>query len=559
MLEVVDLAVSFKTEWNKTPICVLDGLSFTLEPGKRLAIVGESGSGKSVAVKAILGLLPKQATIEGRIIYSASKDNPIDLIHCKEQEWRKIRGAQMAMIFQEPMSALNPVLTCGFQLFEVLKLHLKLNGQALKEAAKKVLNEVQLLDVDRVLKAYPHQLSGGQRQRLMIAMALAANPQYLIADEPTTALDVQVQDEILKLLHSVSERRRMGLIFISHDLGTVENLCEQVLVLYKGKCVEFGEVKEVFENPKHVYTKALLKSRPKVGLNLKKLPVLQDFFEEKDGVLLEKPEPALSYNHEGDAKLFERPLIKIKELSFAYTLFDLWGNAVSKTKVIDQLNLNIYEGECLVLLGQSGSGKSTLGKSILQLSDFEGEISYRLNDVDEKTFNNRKERARFMQLIFQDPFAALNPHLKIKEVFTQVLKAHQLAKGKELARCRELIELVNLDASGLEKYPHEFSGGQRQRICIARALAAEPKFLVCDESVSALDVSVQAQILNLLTNLKEQLGLTYLFITHDLKVAWHMANHIMVLKDGKVEEYGSKAQVFNYPTSAYTQTLLKLM
>ncbi len=550
LLRVDKLSIAFKTD-DGTFQAVRD-LSFQLEPGESLAIVGESGSGKSVSTRAVMGLLDRRslAAIQGSITFKESND----LVQADESYHRDLRGSSIAMIFQEPMTALNPVMRCGEQVAESVRLHKRLKGKALKNEVLRLFEEVLLPDPSRIYRAYPHELSGGQRQRVMIAMALSGDPELLIADEPTTALDVSVQATILNLLNTLRSTRQMALIFISHDLGVVRQIADRALVMYKGVCVEEGRTDRIFADPKHVYARALLQCRPAATDRGYRLPILSDFFSvNEQGEWIEKPLP--NKQKEPERQLPDETLIKVTDLNISYTAKNTWGIGDTH-RVIHDLAFDIKAGETLVLLGESGSGKSTLGRAIMKLIPYTGTIEYRGKTL--QSMSDRKDLAAKMQLIYQDPYSSLNPRFRIGDALDEVLKVH--GRGNKAERLRSqiaIMEKVGLTRDDFMKYPHEFSGGQRQRISIARALILNPEFLVCDESVSALDVSVQAQVLNLMKDLQQELNLTYLFITHDLYVARYIADRILVLDNGRIAELEEAATIFEQPSNPYTQQLLQ--
>jgi peptide/nickel transport system ATP-binding protein len=560
MLEVRNLQVKFKTRDGF--IEAVKDTSFKLHKGETIGIVGESGSGKSVTSLAIMRLHNSINTvISGEVLL-----NKTDTLQLPENEMREIRGNRIAMIFQEPMTSLNPVLTCGFQVTEAIRFHLGVSKQEAKEKTIKLFNEVQLPRPEAIFDSYPHQLSGGQKQRVMIAMALSCDPEILIADEPTTALDVTVQKTIIELLLRLKTDRHMSLIFISHDLGVVSEIADRVIVMYKGNIVEEGTTKAIFSDPKHPYTKGLLACRPSPDHKLKKLPVVADFLDAEDrSVSVESIREQYSYhgNEIKDRKqqlYSQRPILQINELC---TWFPVGAGLLSNKKVfvkaVNEVSFDVYPGETLGLVGESGCGKSTLGRSILRLIEpTSGNVSFEDNDL--RTLNKRDMRnmRRDIQIIFQDPYSSLNPRLTVGDSLMEPLQVHQLYENntKRKQRVLELLERVNLPASYFYRYPHEFSGGQRQRIVIARALALQPKFIICDESVSALDVSVQAQVLNLIRELQQEFNLTYIFISHDLSVIKHIADRIMVMNKGEIVETGDPDDIYYRPKEEYTKRLI---
>lgn len=557
MLQIKNLNLSFKTD--NGVFNALKSVSLSITQQQCTAVVGESGSGKTLTSMAIMGLLPKKAihSISGEIIFQSPTKGEVDLLKLNSREWQDIRGKEIAMIFQEPMTALNPVYTCGKQLFENISLNHKYNKKEIKEKAIALLDEVKLHDVERILSSYPHELSGGQRQRVMIAMALAQNPSLLIADEPTTALDVTVQAAIIDLLKELQTTRKIGILFISHDLGLVQSIAQSVTVMYKGQVMESAANATIFSSPQNIYTKALLQCSPSSHPNAQILPTLKDFFDETaDGLIAKeyKPYAENTFKKEKPSKA----TISINNLCVEYSndsSFSLFKNKEGK-KVLNNITLDIFEGETLAVVGESGSGKTTLGMSILQTTTITGgTIDYDGKTFDLKKHSGRKTFRKYFQLVFQDPYSSLNPRITVGSQIEEAVKNFD-TKINAKTRTLALLEMVGMDETAYSKYPHEFSGGQRQRICIARALAPNPQFLVLDEAVSALDVSVQSQVLNLLKKLQEELGLTYFFITHDLNVARFIANRILVIQNGEVVELQETEALFTKPQSAYTQQLL---
>lgn len=557
MLQINNLNLSFKTDNGVFE--ALKNVSLNIHQQQCTAVVGESGSGKTLTSMAVMGLLPKKSihSLSGEILFQSPTKGEIDLLKLEDKDWQEIRGKEIAMIFQEPMTALNPVYTCGKQLFENIALHQKFSKKEIKEKAVELLEEVKLRDVERMLKSYPHELSGGQRQRVMIAMALAQNPSLLIADEPTTALDVTVQAAIIDLLKELQTTRQLGILFISHDLGLVQSIAQYVTVMYKGQVMESDIAEKVFASPQNIYTKALLQCSPAAHPNAQVLPTLKDFFDEtSDGLVAKEYQP---YAENAFKKtLSEKAAISIKNLFVEYgndSGFSIFKKKEGK-KVLNDISLDIYEGETLAVVGESGSGKTTLGMSILQTTQITGgTIDYAGKTFDLKKYAGRKAFRKYFQLVFQDPYSSLNPRITVGSQIAEAVKNFDNKTNAE-KRTIELLEMVGLNETAYNKYPHEFSGGQRQRIVIARALAPNPQFLVLDEAVSALDVSVQSQVLNLLKKLQEELNLTYFFITHDLSVARFIANRILVIQNGKVVELQETEALFKQPQSEYTQQLL---
>jgi len=561
MLKVTDLHIKFKTQSGFFE--AVKGISFHLNKGETIGIVGESGSGKSVTSLALMRLLDeKQAVIGGQILL-----NNNSLCSLPEDAMRTIRGHQMAMIFQEPMTSLNPVLTCGFQITEAIQLHLGVGKAEAKERTIALFKEVQLPRPEAIFDSYPHQISGGQKQRVMIAMALSCNPEILIADEPTTALDVTVQKTIIELLQKLKAERNMSLIFISHDLAVISEIADRVLVMYKGEVVEEAPVKTLFAHPKHPYTKGLLACRPSPAYHLKKLPVVSDFLDtdNKKASSIEKIREGYLYApeeiKERKQKLYaQEPLLKINQLNTWFPKGNnLFGRSKEVVKAVNQVSFEVYPGETLGLVGESGCGKTTLGRSILRLIEpTSGSINFENTDLRSLKKNDLRAIRRDIQIIFQDPYSSLNPRLTVGESLMEPLQFHQFYTNdtKRKRKVLELLERVNLLPEHFNRYPHEFSGGQRQRIVIARALALQPKFIICDESVSALDVSVQAQVLNLIRELQEEFNLTYIFISHDLAVIKHISDRMMVMNKGEIVEMGDPDQIYYHPKEEYTKKLI---
>jgi len=555
LLAINNLTVTFETE-NKSFTAIKD-VSIRVNRGEIRALVGESGSGKSVTSMSILQLIPSPpaAYKNGSILFYDTSGVAIDLLQTNASEIEAIRGSKIAMIFQEPMTALNPVLTCGKQIIETIMLHQHLSKEAATKEAIDLFKSVQLKDPEKAIDKYPHELSGGQKQRIMIAMAMSGKPDLLICDEPTTALDVQVQKSILELLKQLQQQTGMGILFITHDLNVVSSFADAVTVLYKGEVVEENTTKILFENPTHPYTKALLACRPGQYPKGFKLPVVSDFLSNPNYSVPTINAKELKSNVNSNESLLE-----VKNVSIRFpTHTNIFGKVTQSFTAVDQISFDIKEGETLGLVGQSGCGKTTLGRSIVGLQAInEGSIVYKGETIAAPNKPYNPHYKKIIQLIFQDPYSSLHPRMRIGDAIAEPLLVHQIVQNKLARKERviEMLEKVELPANCFDKYPHEFSGGQRQRIVIARALIMEPKFVIFDESVSALDVSVQAQVLNLLNNLKASMQFSALFITHDLSVVKYISDRIMVMNQGKIEEIGPAESVYHSPKSLYTQELI---
>ena len=529
---------------------ILKNLSFKIYNKEIVAIVGESGSGKSMTALSLIGLQPKQAIINAtQMIF----DNQ-NLMTFNSKDWQKNRGNTLGIVFQEPQSSLNPSIKCGKQLFEVLKIHRQLKIKQKEELVKQCLRDVQLNDYKRILKSYPHELSGGQKQRVMIAMALLCNPKLLIADEPTTALDVTVQKEIMELLKSLQKKYEMSILFISHNLAIVKQLADRVLVMHEGRIVESENSNVLFQNPKHNYTKGLMFARPEIGIRLERLPTIKDY----SNSTFKPKKTSLSKRLEKHNEIYaQKPLIEIKDFEKNY-FNNNWFRGKSSLKALRQTSFSLYPGETLGLVGESGCGKSTLAKTLVYLDPAtSGEFFWQGVKV---AFNNKNRIDRLrkdVQLIFQDPYSALHPYKTVGRALEEVLFVHSSKSNIDYSqRVIELLSKVGLDSEYRNRYPHELSGGQCQRVVIARALAVEPKVLICDESVAALDISVQAQVLNLLNDLKRDLGLSYIFISHDLAVVKYMSDRIMVMQNGSLVELQEADKLYKNPKNAYTKKLI---
>jgi peptide/nickel transport system ATP-binding protein len=585
LLEVKNLTVKFSGASGRQQqdllagVPAVDSISFSVAKGETVGIVGESGSGKSITALSLMQLIPAPGRIVGgEIRFNSPLLGEVDLARLREDEIRDLRGSELAMIFQEPMTSLNPVFTCGEQVAEAIKLHHRvISRREARERTLELFQKVKLPRPESIYKAYPHQLSGGQKQRVMIAMALSCNPVLLIADEPTTALDVTVQHRILQLLQELREEIDTSILFISHDLGLIGEVADRVLVMYNGKIVEQGKVWDIFSNPKHPYTKGLLACRPRMDVKLNVLPVVSDFMDtDENGNVLEISDikftsvgEAIMKNYQTSAQVKARqeqvvnrePIVTVRDLHVHFPLeTNFFGKPTSWVRAVDGVSFNIYPGETLGLVGESGCGKTTLGRALLRLVEpTSGEVQFHnqhLLGMDRDTL--RKFR-RDMQIIFQDPYSSLNPRMTIGEAIMEPMRFHQIGHNDRERKdmVLDLLETVNLSGVHFNRYPHEFSGGQRQRICIARTLALQPKFIVCDESVSALDVSVQAQVLNLLNRLKEKYNLTYVFISHDLSVVKFISDRILVMNNGKIIETGFAEDIYENPQDSYTRTLIE--
>jgi peptide/nickel transport system ATP-binding protein len=604
ILDVRNLKVDFETDAGV--IHAVDDISLQVKRGQTLGIVGESGSGKSVTSLAVMGLVPSPPgkITGGEVWFHENHKPPTDLCKLSPQQMQAYRGGQISMIFQEPMSSLNPVYTCGFQLIEALRQHQPLSKAEAERQVIARLQEVKLLPSDEEeanavaaelaltdpakirqavkrrqkawLNRYPHQLSGGQIQRVMIAMAMVCNPSLLIADEPTTALDVTVQARILDLLRELRDQRDMSMIFITHDLGIIAEIADQVAVMYRGKIVEYGSVWEIFSNPQHPYTKGLLACRPRPDQRLRTLPTVSDYMQvvepaEGDIQIYARHFDTVAENglssavsaDETQARLAqlktEAPLLTVQNLRVSYPIKGVFGQTTRQVMAVDNVSFEVYKGETFGLVGESGCGKTTLGRAILHLiKPLSGHVLFEGRNLNHLTHQQLRLLRREMQVIFQDPFSALDPRMSVGAAIAEPLKIHKVIRSRKNLRERVsyLLDRVGLDPNCMNRFPHEFSGGQRQRICIARALALNPKFIICDESVSSLDVSVQAQVLNLLKELQTEFGLTYIFISHDLGVVKFMSDRIMVMNQGKLEEIGPADDIYNNPQQAYTQQLI---
>lgn len=550
VISIENLEISFPS--REAENTVVSGVNFQVNRGEALGIVGESGSGKSLTSLAIMGLLPANARFKGRIRYGG-KGSEIDIGNLSEEEMRRVRGAEIAMIFQEPMTSLNPVHTCGRQVAESLLEHRKAGKKNVREKVIQLFKDVELPRPEHIYDAYPHQISGGQKQRVMIAMALSCDPKLIIADEPTTALDVTVQKKILEILRDLCTQRGMALIFITHDLGVVSKIADKIMVLYGGKVLETKPAFDLLKNPETPYTKALIACRPRLDFSPVRLPVVSDFTsgktENTGEILAKKKSPKR-----------DKRLLKVENLLVRFPLQKNWrGVPTGFLNAVDGVSFDVFKGETIGLVGESGCGKTTLGRTILKLiPSTSGTLNYDGTDITKMDSRDFRPFRKRMQLIFQDPYASLNPRYTVEQTIMEPMKVHGIGTDsrERKEKLANLLDRVGLPASAAFKYPHEFSGGQRQRICIARALAVNPEFIVCDESVSALDVSVQAMVLNLLNDLKDDFGLTYMFISHDLSVVKYMSDRLIVMNKGKIEEMGVSEDIYRNPETQYTKELI---
>lgn len=591
LLDIQQLRTYFHTD--EGVVKAVDDISLRLEEGHTLGIVGESGSGKSVTSLSIMRLLAGSARIEsGRIAFLGR-----DLVGLPESEMRNIRGGQVSMIFQEPMTSLNPVFTTGKQVVEAIMLHQRLSRSEARQRTIELYHEVGIPEPEQRIDYYPHQMSGGQRQRVMIAMALSCNPKLLIADEPTTALDVTIQRQILDIIRDLRDKRGMSIIFITHDLGVIAEIADDVAVMFQGKVVECGDVLQIFSDPQHAYTKGLLACRPRLDTPYRRLPTVDDFMEvqtrgdelhvkEKHlddetilrlkssgrGRLLHpgsKKPPAESLSVSGNDQLSDavvlpdgsEPLLEVRGLKVYFSVRKgFFQRVMGHVKAVDGVSFQVYQGQTLGLVGESGCGKTTTGRALLRLIEpTAGEVYYQGVDLASLRGERLQKMRRRMQIIFQDPYGSLNPRMTVESALIEPMRLHEIGESQidRVNRAVALLEEVDLEPAHLRRYPHEFSGGQRQRICIARALTVEPEFIVCDESVSALDVSVQAQVLNLLKDLQERRKLTYIFVSHDLSVVKFMADMMAVMNEGKFVEFGPSEAIYNDPQQAYTRKLIE--
>ena len=569
ILSVQNLAIQFTTEEGIYD--AVKGISFEIPRGKIVGIVGESGSGKSVTSLAIMRLLAAQNTkVNGKILFHTPTET-IDILGIPDSQMTGIRGNKIAMIFQEPMTSLNPVHTCGAQVAEAIQRHQGLAKSEAKQKTIELFTEVQLPNPAQLYDRYPHEISGGQKQRVLIAMALSCDPALLIADEPTTALDVTVQKNIIELLKRIRDERNMSMIFISHDLGVISEIADEVMVMYRGNILEHKSVSDIFKQPENPYTVGLLACKPNMNLQLKRLPTVTDFMnhsEENKSLAAQNLKEIIATYAISNEEIKKRrdliysqtPILSVQNLAKWYPIKKgIFAKAKNFFKAVDEVSFEIYPGETLGLVGESGCGKTTLGRCLLRLIEpTSGDINYQNIALTSLSAKKLRSLRRELQIVFQDPYSALNPRFTIGDAIMEPMQVHGIHANNEERKNKtiELLEQVGLSADFFNRYPHEFSGGQRQRICIARALALQPKVIICDESVSALDVSVQAQVLNLLSDLQEKFQLSYLFISHDLSVVKHFSDRMLVMNAGKIVESGFPEEIYHHPQQAYTQKLI---
>jgi len=585
LLQIRDFSVDFITDSGVTS--AVRNISYDINPGETVAIVGESGSGKTVTSLSVLQLLPSPPAKykNGQILFSEDGKIQVDLLKLNDKELRKIRGNKISMIFQEPMTSLNPVKSCGEQVIEAMRIHQHVSQKDAEQKTIGLFEQVKLPDPASILHRYPHEISGGQKQRVMIAMAISCHPALLIADEPTTALDVTVQKTILELIKELQQKQKMSVIYITHDLGLVSEIADRVIVMYKGEVVEAGSIKDIFLNPQHPYTKALLSCRPDADSKGKRLPVISDFISEVTGTghqvsgisnqvsVVSNQISGISNQVLGISRQLSdisrqpsaiietlQPLLKVENLKVYFPVKkNFFGKILKEFKAVDDVSFVINKGETVGLVGESGCGKTTLGRSLIRLIEpTSGNIYFNGKNIAEIPVDQLRKMRKDIQIIFQDPYGSLNPRITIGDAINEPMKIHSILPNKKQRKEKiiDLLEKVDLKPEYFDRYPHEFSGGQRQRICIARALSLNPDFIICDESVSALDVSVQAQVLNLLNDLKAELGFTCIFISHDLGVVHYISDRIMVMNKGKIVETGTADEVYFHPGKEYTQRLI---
>lgn len=560
LLTINNLEIGFNNDAGGSR--ALDGISFTVNRNEIVALVGESGSGKSVTALAIMQLLPKSVQHSGGSIWFEDEPGPVDLLHARNEELQEIRGRRIGMVFQEPMSSLNPVLTCGEQVIETIRRHQHCSYREAKEKTVGLFAQVELPSPQSILTRYPHQLSGGQKQRVMIAIAICCNPALLICDEPTTALDVTVQKTILQLIRQLQQQTGMGVLFITHDLGVVGDIADRAMVMYRGKIVEQGTVHDLFHRPVHPYTRALLACRPALHAKGKRLPTVGDFMDDSGDKIPSQRQPTTELiQPRPERPKAAQPLLSVDQISVWYpSRKNVLGKTLDFVEAVDNVSFDVHELETIGIVGESGCGKTTLGRAILRLVDtVSGSIVFRGENISSLPANRLRRMRRYLQIVFQDPYSSLNPRIMIGDAIAEPLNVNGLVQNRRDRRDTvvALLEKVHLHADHYRRYPHEFSGGQRQRIVIARALALNPSLLVCDESVSALDVSVQAQVLNLLNDLRAQYGFSIIFISHDLAVIRYMADRILVMDHGRIVETGTPAEIFDSPKTETTRQLIE--
>jgi peptide/nickel transport system ATP-binding protein len=571
LLEIKNLTTEFENDG--AAFKAVDGISFSIHKGECVGLVGESGSGKSVTALSIMRLLSKRATISSGEIIFHENGTGINLLTLPGKEIRKYRGNKMGMVFQEPSTSLNPLYTCGEQVAEALIIHRAASRTKARSQSIALFEKVQLSEPAKIYESYPHQLSGGQKQRVMIAMAISCNPSLLIADEPTTALDVTIQKNILQLLKQIQLETQMGMLFISHDLGVIAEIADRIVVLYKGRIVEQGTVNEIFHNPKHPYTKGLLACRPPLDKKLRLLPTISDFMQvNKDGTFVELPrtiDETISTRIISREEIFTRnraiydqqPVLQVKNLKTYFPLRKgMFGNTRGYVKAVDDVTFDVFPGETLGLVGESGCGKTTLGRTIIRLTaPTSGQVVFKDQDISTLHGNNLRKMRKHIQFIFQDPYSSLNPRMTIGDAITEPMHAHKIYadRSERKSKAIELLKRIGLGENFFDRYPNQLSVGQRQRVCIARSIGLQPEFVICDEPVSALDVSVQAQVLNLLNELKHDYNFTCIFISHDLSVVKFMSDRMIVMNKGKIEEMGLSGEVYINPKSAYTKKLIE--
>jgi len=564
ILKVENLSIDFPSERGN--LRAVDSVNFFLNKGETLGIVGESGSGKSVSALSIIQLISHPGKISSGKILFKNNSEWVDLALLEEQQLREYRGKKIAMIFQEPMTSLNPVYSCGKQINEAIRLHQKVTKKEAQEKTIKLFKEVKLPRPEQIYNNFPHQLSGGQKQRVMIAMALSCQPDILIADEPSTALDVTVQKSILDLLKSIQKKYNMSIIFITHDLGVIADIADRVIVMHQGTVVEEGDIKSIFLNPQHPYTKGLIACRPALNRNQSKLLTISDFMNADSEESINTLIKSVTVKDKESLEQLKRkyaagePILKVKDLSTFFSVKkQIFNRKQEWIKAVDGVSFDVYPSETLGLVGESGCGKTTLGRSIIRLIEpTSGWIYYKNENISAFSKSQLRSLRREFQIIFQDPYSSLNPRKTVGNAILEPMKVYNLFENDKTRKQKavELLEKVQLEADHFDRYPHELSGGQRQRVCIARALSLDPKFIICDESVSALDVSVQAHVLNLLSELKEEFLFTYIFISHDLSVVKHMSDRLAVMNNGKIVEIGDSEKIYNYPEQEYTKKLI---